>query len=331
MANAEELNERLFGLVSDALAASMPGVELDSLRFLAAGEYTYNYRVTVDGIDAVLRVVTGSQMGLDVPEQALYEAHALQILSPTGKVPRLIRVEAETQPIGYPYLLETYLPGRPLNYQIDLVEAARCVATIHRLMPPAGHRLQLHRDPMGSILKESELLVASLGDPKWDAVKALRERVEETSTGAFNAMRADQVIINTDLNSHNFIVDDGRVSLIDWEKARVAPSLMDIAHFLLPTTTLWRDATAARLSEEQRETFIQAYIEARPGLDSGNYRAALRPAMQLAAIRAISWCAWSLAASERGDRPIENQETLAKSQLFTSSGFLSDLITELWD
>jgi thiamine kinase-like enzyme len=326
MSNAEKLLE----LVRAAIAGSTIPADLNSLHFLAAGEYTYNFRVTLEGIDAVFRVVTGSQMGLGVPEQALYEAHALQILAPTGKVPTLIRVEPETRPIGYPYLVETYLPGRPLNYQTDLVEAARCVATIHRCMPSAGHRLQLHRDPVGSILDETAMLVDSLRDSKWDAVKALRERVDGMTKDAFEAVRADPAIINTDLNSHNFIVDDGRVSLIDWEKARIGPSLMDIAHFLLPTTTLWRDATATRLSEEQRETFLHAYIEARPGLEPEGYRAALHTALQLATVRAISWCAWSLAASERGERPIENEETLQKSLLFTSSDFLRDLVDELW-
>ena len=320
----------LLGRVREALVAYGPAADLDSVRFLAAGEYTYNYRVTIGESEAVLRVVTGSQMGLTAPDQALYEAHALELLAATASVPTLIHVEPAEAPIGYPYLLLGYLRGRPLDYQRDLVGAARCVAAIHRLPASPGHRLQDHSDPVRSILDETELLVAPLAGPEWTAVRALRARVARTPPTEFAAVRDDLAIINTDLNSHNFIVDEARVWLIDWEKARIGPTLLDVAHFLLPTTTLWRAATAARLTAGQRETFIRAYLNGRPELDADAYRAALRPAMRLAAARAVAWCAWALAASTRGERAIENEETLEKSRLYTSAAFLDELAEELW-
>ena len=33
----------------------------------------------------------------------------------------------------------------------------------------------------------------------------------------------DLAIVNYDLNTHNFVVDDGQARLLDWEKARIAP------------------------------------------------------------------------------------------------------------
>ncbi|MEZ4522526.1 MAG: phosphotransferase [Thermomicrobiales bacterium] len=322
---------RLRGLVREELAAARPDADIESVNFLASGEYTVNFRVRLGDRDAVLRIVTGSQMGLSVPEQALYEAHALDLLAGSKMVPGLIDAVDSPVILAFPYLLIEFLPGRPLNYATDLDAAAACVAAIHRLAPPAGHRLQLHLDPVRSILDESTQFLTGLDGEDWRGVHAFDERVSSIPGSAYDAVRTDRVIINSDLNPHNFIVDEGRVWLVDWEKARIAPSLMDVAHFLLPTTTLWRDSTAARLTGQQRDAFVDAYLRERPELDADGYRAALRPALQLAALRAISWCAWAVGASERGDRVLENDETLEKCRLFTSPGFLAGLEEELWN
>lgn len=330
MTAPDPTGEKLLEAVRGTLAVTRPDADLDSLDFLAAGEYTFNFRVHLGDTDAVIRIITGSQMGLDAPDQARYEAHALEVLAVTEQVPTLIDVQPGDAHIGYPYLLLGFLPGRPLDYSKDLAAAARCVAAIHRFPIPAEHRLQLHADPVTSILDETAMLVAELEGLEWDAVRALRERVIETPLEVFATVGEDQTIINTDLNSHNFIVDEERVWLIDWEKARIGASLMDIAHFLLPTTTLWRDSTATRLTEVQREVFIDAYLRERPALDPERYRAGLLLAQRLAALRAVAWCAWSVAASRRGERPIENDETLAKSRLYSSPEFLDELVDELW-
>ena len=324
--------DELRSLVREELARGANGADLDSVRFLAAGEYTLNYRVSIDGRAAVLRIVTGSQMGLDAAAQALYEAHALAILQPTGRVPVLIGAQPRPDVLDYPYLLLSYLPGTPLDYRTDLVEAARCVAAIHRLALPPDHGLQVHADPVSSILHETSHLLGDLpvGDGRWELVRELAGRIEAIPAEAYDLVRDDQAIINTDLNSHNFIVDGGRVWLIDWEKARIGPTLLDIAHFLLPTTTLWRDATATRLNEAQRKTIVAAYLTARPELDGETYRSGLRSAMRLAALRAVAWCAWAVVTAELGERAIQNEETLAKCRLFTSVEFLEGLTGELW-
>ncbi|CAN5585418.1 hypothetical protein BH23CHL2_BH23CHL2_11020 [soil metagenome] len=316
------------------LAERWPDSSLERVAFLAAGEYTLNYRATIDRRDVVLRIVTGSQMGLDSPEQAVYEAHALEILAPSSRVPELIDLQPRPVALDYPYLLLAYLPGRPLDYATDLVAAARCVASVHRLEPPPDHRLQVHADPVRSILDETRRLLGVLPTSagRWGRVRKLAMQVmqvEEMPAAAFDPVLGDLAIINTDLNSHNFIVNDERVWLIDWEKARIGPTLLDIAHFLLPTTTLWRDATAVRLGAAQRETFLSAYLDGRPGIDVNTYRAGLRAALQLAALRAVAWCAWAVVVSERGERAIQNEETLAKCRFFTSRQFLDELADEL--
>jgi 2-phospho-L-lactate guanylyltransferase len=165
---------------------------------------------------------------------------------------------------------------------------------------------------------------------RWASVARFAERVRGVRAEEFRLVTGDLAVINTDLNSHNFIVGAETVWLIDWEKARIGPTVLDLAHFLLPTTTLWRDASATRLRPEAEEHFVSTYLGQRPELHGGQYRRALRSMKRLAALRAVAWCAWALAASERNIRAIANDETLAKCRLFTSRNFLDALIDDLW-
>ena len=50
---------------------------------------------------------------------------------------------------------------------------------------------------------------------------------------------ANPCIINTELNSGNFLIGEGKENsyVIDWEKALIGECEQDLAHFLAPTTT----------------------------------------------------------------------------------------------
>ena len=303
----------------------------ESVEFLARGEYSLNYRVRGIDRDLVVRLVTGSQMDLPLGEQALYEHHALELLAPSGVTPRPYFVDPEPEGLPYPLILEGYLPGRPLSYATDLAAAARCAAEIHALGVPGDHRLQRHPYPAPSILAESQKLVAPYLE--WeDAPKESKEALHGAfgrigqfleQTGLFS--EEDLAIVNYDLNTHNFVVYEGEANLLDWEKARVAPRTQDVAHFLLPTTTLWRDNTATRLTGEQEAVFVETYLA---NSDVGNpdrFRIQLEAMRLIVSLRAVSWCAWALQATARSGRAITNEETLNKSRLYLEPGFLEDL------
>lgn len=311
-------------------SADLPAVELTE--FLAQGEYTLNYLASLVGRDVVARLVTGSQMGLSLPEQANYEARALEVLEASGHTPQLLAADPEPVGLPYPLLVISYLPGRPLDYRQDLEAAARCVATIHSVPVPEDHQLQEHPDPVSSIPEEADALLAPYFD--WDdadpatgqALRDLRDRVLdkfEEDRSAFDD--PDLAIINTDLNTHNFVVDDGYVWLLDWEKARIGPTVQDLAHFLLPTTTLWREETSTRLTSDDERRFLRAYLEARSDLDPERYVIQIQAMLGLATLRAIAWCAWSVQAAAHGDRAIINQETQDRSRMYLQPDFLDTL------
>ena len=323
-ATAEEVREYLSQRLKDP-----PPPE--AVSFLARGEYSLNFLV---GDGSVARLVTGTQMGLPLDEQATYEHGALQLLTPSGVTPEPYFVDPGPTTLPYPLLLEEYLPGRPLDYATDLAAAARCVAAIHRLGVPQNHNLQVHPDPAPAILEESR----SLAEPylEWDGAsvdnkKALRagfKRIKQFLQQGDLFTGDDLAIVNYDLNTHNFVVNDDGAKLLDWEKARIAPRTQDLAHFLLPTTTLWRDDTATLLSEGHEQEFIEEYLEHAPTSDTQKFRTQLEAMRTIVSLRAVSWCAWALQETAQRERPITNEETLNKSRQYLEPGFLKRLFEE---
>jgi thiamine kinase-like enzyme len=302
------------------------------VQFLAAGEYSLNYLVRYDGQEAVARCVTGSQMDLSLGDQSAYEAHALELLGATGRTPDFISLETSPKQIDYPFMVLEYLPGRPLDYSQDLEGAARCVAAIHQVGVPESHRLVVHHDPALPMLEESWVLAQpylSWADAPPGSVSGLRNLLEVVESGLDNAgdpfVDTDLCIVNTDLNSHNFVVNGSDVWLLDWERARIGPAVQDLAHFLIPTTTLWREDSAARLTAADEDLFLSVYLDERPQIDRPRFLLHLQAMKQLAALRAVCWCAWSVHASDTGQRAISNVETLASSRAYLQPAFLEQL------
>jgi thiamine kinase-like enzyme len=310
----------------------IPDLSQSGVGFLARGEYSLNYLVRGDP-DLVARLVTGTQMGLPLREQAPYEHHALELLAPSGVTPRPHHVDPDPEGLPYPLILEEYLPGRPLDYATDGPAAARCVATIHALGVPGDHHLQVHPDPAPAILEESRGLAEAY--LSWDgAAKESKAalfkgfaRIEGLLERESLFAGDDLAIVNYDLNTHNFVVDEGggAAKLLDWEKARIAPRTQDLAHFLLPTTTLWRDASAALLTEGQEEEFVEAYLECNPVENEALFREKLGAMKTIVSLRAVSWCAWALQETAGAGRPIANEETLNKSRRYLEPDFLEGL------
>lgn len=304
------------------------GDEDPEITFLARGEYSLNYRF---GRGYVARLVTGTQIGLHLREQAPYEYHALQLLTPSGVTPRPYMVDPDPDGLPYPVIIEEYLPGRPLDYATDIAAAARCTAAIHALGVPEGHRLQTHPDPVPAILEESRgfaqpyLEWGKADEGSKEALRGAFRRVEGFLKREDLVTRDDLAIVNYDLNTHNFVVNEGGANLLDWEKARIAPFTEDLAHFLLPTTTLWRDETATRLTEAQEQEFIDTYLQHNPQPDRGRFLEQLEAMRVMVSLRAVSWCAWALQESERGERPIVNEETLRKARMYLQPEFMREL------
>ena len=128
-------------------------------------------------------------------------------------------------------------------------------------------------------------------------------------------------VINTELNSGNFIINDEAPQtlscIIDWEKPVIADCEQDIAHFLVPTTTNWKTDTI--LSAAEIRAFLDEYARFRT-VDTQ----LLRTYMQLNVLRGITWCAMAFVQYSHGEGA-RNVDTWEKIQEFLSIEYLTTL------
>ena len=145
----------------------------------------------------------------------------------------------------------------------------------------------------------------------------------------------DFCIINTELNSGNFLIRneekkfeekpeaDISSHLIDWEKPLYAHFAQDLGHFLAPTTSFWK--TDCILHEKERVQFFHAYKEALAGRrEFSGIEEKTELFILFNCIRGLSWCAYAYAEYQKG-RDIQNEDTFRKIKAYLEDPFLSSV------
>src|SRR5262249_55523977 len=114
----------------------------------------------------------------------------------------------------------------------------------------------------------------------------------------------------------------GRVWVIDWEKARISTPSQDLAHFLVITTTLWKQSRAYLLSEGDEELFLSTYAAARTQVDIPLLRRQVALMKYFIYLRALSWCAMAWVEYQQPGRTIRNADTFAKIEEYLQEDVL---------
>ncbi len=277
--------------------------------FLARGEYNENYRVDCPSGSYVFRINHGSQ--LDLPNQIEYEYHVLKSVQESGLTPAPVAYELEPPGLSGGVMLMSFLPGVHLSYERDALRAAETFARIHSIPPDS--RLVEQPSPVRDILTECDRLMSRYPDhPRREVrerIQRYREYVERLADDTEHLFATEApCIVNTEVNSNNFLVSHDAVRLVDWEKAVTSPRYQDLGHFLVETTTRWK--TDYVFSDENRLRFLEAY---RTYMDS------LIPLEELSEktrvlentilLRALSWCYMAFYEYTRPGRPIQNPDT----------------------
>jgi len=319
-------------------ALRIPGQVALEAQFLAQGEYNLNYLLQMKDPEGaaggaktfVFRVNTGSQLNLI--NQIRYEYQALELLKESGVTPLPLYLDDTRQELPYGCLAMEYLPGEPLNYARDLSRSAQTFARIHSLSVPQEEADFLIKveGPFSVICQEVEELLEPYFDcPAGDLrVKSLLERLlilsqEKRREEKYFVQEPWRAVINTEVNSHNFIVNRKRRTchLIDWEKPIYGEPAQDLSMFLIPTTTLWKQDTV--LTPEQEERFIQSYLQALPPTpESIALRERIESFKFFNLLRAISWCAMAWTEYTQPGRAIVNPDTLVKIKMFIHPEFI---------
>ena len=325
-------------------ALHLPMEVTEEYEFLARGEYNENFVFThpKSGKRYVLRVNHGSQMHLK--KQISYEAHALSLLEKSGRVPKVYYVE-EKGDKGI--LLMDFLEGRALRYETELAFAGQILADIHctryeREKDQGELRLLSPENPLYAMLSESASLLRSyalspfMEEEIYNRVHTLwRKGADLEKKYAKTLFVKDFCIINTELNSGNFLIQDEEKNfeekpetdisshLIDWEKPLYAHFAQDLGHFLAPTTSFWK--TDSILDERDRALFFQAYKEALAGRrDFSGIEEQTELFILFNCIRGLSWCAYAYSEYQKG-RDIQNEDTFRKIKAYLTDPFLSSV------
>lgn len=307
--------------------------------FLAQGEYNLNYLLETSRNRFVFRINTKSQMKLD--NQIGYEYKALQLLSNSQVTPKPYYLDDSKKIIPYGLICMEYLPGDPLDYTRDLALAAATFAKIHGLPLKVTEIDFLIRmpGPLTGIYNEAvDLLVQYFNCPEANLeIKRLLEKVmlcaeEKKRLEEYLLREPWLTIINTEVNSHNFIVNRDKNSLtchlIDWEKPILGEPAQDLSMFLIPTTTLWKRNSI--LSREEQNRFLSEYIGK---LSPTLYKHTLLERVEIFKffnlLRAISWCAMAWTEYTKPGRPLINNETFEKINSYLETDFIKNCFQEI--
>lgn len=291
--------------------------DIDEIAFLAAGEYNENYLVKTARATYVFRINHGSQLGLD--NQAEYEFTALSAVEPSGVTPKpyrcLVGQEVAECELGDGVLLMDFIPGGAFEYRRDWKKAAAVFSAIHKVpvsSPQAG-KLISQNQPVLDIANECHTLLHRFPDHPLQKEQArlldYHDEVLRLAEETRDQFKTDRLcIVNTEVNSGNFIVDGNVCSLVDWEKAVVSYRYQDLGHFLVPTTTLWK--TSFTFSEELRLDFLREYA-AQSDLDLS-----IQDISELTLVlektillRGLSWCYMAYYEYVQQDRSLKNDDT----------------------
>lgn len=308
----------------------LPEEVIEEYRFLAQGEYNRNYYFIhpVTGKKLVFRVNFGSQMHLE--HQIEYEYEALRILENSGRTPRPLYVDDSRAVLPNGILVMEYLPGHALDYDRELFRAADCLADIHSVPVPEGHRLIQPKNPVRAILEECEEMFqiyadSPLTDPdKKNTIRRLLDLVwheaDRLSPSSYLCC------INTELNSTNFLINTGKEMdyLIDWEKPLLGEPAQDLGHFLAPTTTFWK--TDIILNEERMHAFVRRYVKAVNGrFDTEDLWERVMVYMTVTCLRGITWCAMAWVEYQQPGRQLVNESTWRKLEEYLNASFLEKI------
>ncbi len=317
-------------------ALGLPAAVTEEYRLLAQGEYNRNFRFRhpVTGKELLLRVNCGSQMHLE--HQIEYESHALELLAPSGRTPRVLYTDGSKRYTDHGVSVMEYLPGRPLDYHRDLERAAGILADVHSVPLPGPSGLIEPADPLRAVLEEcEEMLRVYLNSdlPPLSGKRKIRELLDLAweRYHRMNRTGGARCIVNTELNNTNFLMAEepdgpagGRDWLIDWEKPLWSDPAQDIAHFLVPTTTFWK--TDVILSPGETADFLTAYEASVSGrIDLTGLRERLGVFMPVTCMRGVTWCAMAWVQYQKEEKELSNDSTRRKLEAYLSDSFLEEI------
>ena len=226
-------------------------------------------------------------------------------------------------------LVMEWLPGRALRYETDLPIAARILADIHSTPVPENCALLCPGHPAQAIYDECLEMVQHYFH--WEEANPvvcdlLRQLIDEIGRLPLTAdADAPLCMVNTELNSGNFLIDGVNSHLVDWEKPLLSEPAQDLGHFLAPTTTFWK--TDVILTPQQVKDFAADYMAAvNDRMDCATLPQRLPLFFTVTCLRGVTWCAMAYREYCQPGRELRNEDTFRKLKAYLEPSFLQNIL-----
>lgn len=306
------------------------------------GEYNYNYILDFDinlGTKrikdlAVLRINYGSQMNLD--NQLEYEYSILEYLKDSGVTPKPILLDTSKTLIERDYLLMEFINGEWLDYNNDTELGLKSLSKIHSynyIDRLENTEFIISKNPVKEILKESKTLYTKYINSEYfntkidEKMKIIFDKVAEICNKTSDSDDfSDYVLINTELNSSNFLINDKKCFVVDWEKAIWGKREQDLGHFLAPTTTFWK--TDIVFDHDICDKYIRFYYDYSDleNIEYDKFHNSVIDYIRLNCLRGLSWCFMAYVDYTRSTKEVMNEFTAKKLDDYTSVEFIDMII-----
>lgn len=282
-------------------------------KFLAMGEYNANFSFQNGKKTEILRIKKGSQINNNEPSK--YEFEALKFLEPLGITPKVFKLFDKSPFLPYGGFTMEFLEGRSLEYEKDLLIAAKLLSKLH-LLDTTNTPLLVAKKPFFEMYEECLKFSKFYENSQFKSSEILKmlEFFKEHLSENLSDEISSKSVINTELNSSNFIIGKNSF-IIDWEKPLIGDNEQDLAHFLVPTTTLFKSENT--LTKAQIYEFLNEYSK----LKSFDEKL-LKRYLKATCFRGFSWCAFAYAKAK-----ISNTKSPAyeKIKMYLSSEFMTKL------
>jgi hypothetical protein len=247
-------------------------IRVDTVRYLPEISAALRYRI-VDKPGAAERVVFGKLYRGDRGRE-LHET-TLQLQALSRQRPELLSV---VEPMGYDEELALHLehaaPGTPVGsdrkdpvFLAAAVAAAEALSVLHDSGLASDSELPLapEVDRLDDVTHQMSLVQPDAGRLLRDLVVQLRSRLAR-------APEEDWVFTHGDLKYDQFLEQDGRFTLVDFEEVGRSETSWDLgkwcAHAVPSMPEKWEDSDGA---EQARTAFLRRYLELRPTATRGRF------------------------------------------------------------
>lgn len=297
------------------------------IEFLAQGEYNINYILEDNTKKFVFRINTASQLRLK--NQINYEFNALKFIEKSTVTPTPIYVDGTKEFFDFGLLIMNFIKGRPLNYSTDLEIAADIFSKIHSINTKDNTELLVENNILNDRINEATWMLedffkSSIPDKKLknffhNYLNWCNKNLDKEKYFIENNM---QVVNNTEVNSHNFLIDK-KSYLIDWEKPVISHPCQDLTQFFADTTTLWRSNYL--MTKEEKDFFIDKYCE-KTQFNINDIKESINIYNPYLYLRALSWCAMAFVQYADSTKLIKNEEIFKKIISYLDFSFLEKLL-----